>query len=361
MMHSPLRFMGSALRKRRPLHLTFFVTGRCNARCPFCFYLEKKGARGEAPELSLEEIREVSGSMGSLLWVAFSGGEVFLREEIAEIAGIFYANNRPSVMLFSSNGLMPSLIKEKTEEILWRCPQSVVAVKLSIDGIGERHDALRGKEGGFEKVIESCGALARLLERYGNFELGINTLFCRDNQEHMDEIIDFVRKLKMVRTHTISMVRGELNDGTYKDIDAKRYLRAIERLEQGLKDGSSPRYGFSGARVKAAQDIIQRRLIHRTLTEKRRQLPCYAGRLNLVLTETGDVYPCESFLEKHWLGNVREEGLDMNRILSSKRAKEVIESIAEGCFCTHECYMMTNILFNPRLYPGLLKETLQTR
>jgi len=31
------------------------------------------------------------------------------------------------------------------------------------------------------------------------------------------------------------------------------------------------------------------------------------------------------------------------------------------CHCTHECYFMTNILFNPRLYPSLMKEYLLLR
>lgn len=32
-------------------------------------------------------------------------------------------------------------------------------------------------------------------------------------------------------------------------------------------------------------------------------------------------------------------------------------AIAEGnCHCTHECYFIMNILFNPRLYPALFRE-----
>jgi hypothetical protein len=44
------------------------------------------------------------------------------------------------------------------------------------------------------------------------------------------------------------------------------------------------------------------------------------------------------------------------------KARGVIASIADGrCHCTHECYFMTNILFNPRLYPSLMKEYLLLR
>lgn len=357
MMYSPIRFLPSALSKRRPLHLTFFVTRRCNARCPFCFYLEKKGKPQVAPELSLDEVEAVSGSLGSLLWVSFSGGEVFLREDIAQIARVFYENNRPSIILLSTNGLMPGLISKKTEEILKNSPKSVVAVKLSLDGIGMRHDEIRDTPGSFDRVMESCAALGALLEKYPNFELGINTVFSSANQDEMDEIIEFVKGLPMIKTHTVSLVRGDLSDAAYKEADIGKYLGAIEKLEQGLRDGTSRRYGFGGARIKAAQDIIQRRLIHRTARDNRRLIPCYAGQLNLVLTETGDVYPCESFREEHRLGSVRETGYDVRKILHSHRTKKVVASIRDNCFCTHECFMMTNILFNPRLYPEILRET----
>ena len=358
-MYSPLRFLPSVLVKRAPLHLTLFVTRRCNARCPFCFYLEKNEHAAESAELSLDEIRHISSSMKSLLWVAFSGGEVFLRQDIVEISKAFYENNRPSILLYPTNGLMPELIRERIEQILKDCPKSTVTVKVSIDGIGEKHDSLRGVPQSFNKVIETCELLGSLLDKYKNFELGINTVFCSENQDDMDKIIEFVRGLHMIKTHTVSLVRGDIKDDAYKDVDIDKYLRTIEKLERGLKDGRSPIYRFRGSRIKAAQDVLQRRLIHRTITENRQQLPCYAGRLNLVITETGDVYPCENFKVNFNLGNVRSFNCNIISLLNSEKAIGVVSSIKNGCFCTHECYMMTNILFNPRMYPGLLKETLQ--
>jgi radical SAM protein with 4Fe4S-binding SPASM domain len=358
-MYSPLRFLPSVLLKRDPLHLTLFVTRRCNARCPFCFYLEKNDNTENTDELSLDEINSISGSLKNLLWVAFSGGEVFLRKDIVEISKSFYKNNRPSIMLYSTNGLIPDMIMENTEHILRECPNSVITVKVSIDGIGEKHDSLRGVPNSFNKVIETCNLLGELIDKYKNFELGINTVFCSSNQDDMDEIIEFVREMNMVKTHTISLVRGDLRDNAHKDVDIDKYLESIEKLERNLKDGTAPIYRFRGSRIKAAQDVLQRILIHRTFKENRRFLPCYAGLLNLVITETGDVYPCENFKDNFNLGNVRGFNYDINSILHSDVSKRIISSIKSGCFCTHECYMMTNILFNPRMYPRLLKETLQ--
>jgi radical SAM protein with 4Fe4S-binding SPASM domain len=353
-MYSPFRHIDSIFRKDKIIQLTFFLTKRCNLRCPFCFYVNSKKINS-SDELSLDEIERFSRSMGNLLWLAFSGGEIYLRDDLVEISRIFYRNNRPAIMLFPTNGMLPTLIRETTEEILRECKESIIVVKLSLDGLKERHDELRGRSGCFDNVITTYRLLEGLIAEYPNFELGVNTVFCSKNQDEMDEIIDFVNSLKNVKTHTISLVRGDIDNESYKDVDYEKYRREIKKLEMNLKNKTSNKYRFRGARLKAAQDILQRRLIYKTATEKRRFIPCYAGRLNIVLTEKGDIYPCEIIGES--LGNIKEYGYNIDDLIRSDRAKRVIKSIKNnGCYCTHECYFMTNILFNPLLYPALFKE-----
>jgi radical SAM protein with 4Fe4S-binding SPASM domain len=228
-------------------------------------------------------------------------------------------------------------------------------VKLSIDSLYEAHDTLRQTPGSFEKTIETYYRLGHLLDTYPHFELGVNTVFCSQNQDSMDKIIDFVREMKNIKTHTISLARGNLADTTFQEVDEEKYLRAIKRLERNLENRTSGMYRFKGARIKAAQDILQRRLIHRTMHHKKRLIPCYAGQLNLVLRENGDVYPCEILTES--FGNVRDHDYDIMKVINSEKAAGILNAIRNHtCYCTHECYFMTNILFNPRLYPGLAKE-----
>ena len=203
--------------------------------------------------------------------------------------------------------------------------------------------------------MQTYRLIGELVDAYPNFELGVNTVFCSGNQNDMDGIIDFVKGLEHIKTHTISLVRGDLVDGQYKDVDVALYNRAIGRLESDLKSGCSRRYRFRGGRIKAAQDIVQRRLIHRTLREEKRLISCYAGRLNLVISECGEVYPCEILSES--FGNVRAYDCDIKKLLRSDKAGEIIRSITDRkCYCTHECYFMTNILFNPVLYPAVARE-----
>jgi radical SAM protein with 4Fe4S-binding SPASM domain len=361
-MSSLVRHAGSILWKRRPVHLTFFLTRKCNAHCPFCFYLKSPdNPKSAAPELSLDEIDRISRSLGRLLWLAFSGGEVYLRKDLVEISKLFYDRNRPAVMLYPSNGMLPDLIRDRTEQIVAHCRNSVVVVKLSLDGVGTDHDRLRNTRDNFDKMMQTYALLQGLLDAYPNFELGFNTVLTAQNQDKADAIIDFVGGLDERTTHTISMVRGNLLDNGYKQVDPDNYRRAAETLATRLRDRTSGIHRFRGARLKAAQDVLQRRYIYQTLTGQDRSLPCYAGKLNLVLTESGEVYPCEILNQS--LGNVRDHDYDIMQVTRTDEAVDVLRSISASnphCrTCTHECNYITNILFNPAMYPALMTEYLR--
>jgi radical SAM protein with 4Fe4S-binding SPASM domain len=358
-MYTPLRHAGSIFFKTRPIHLTFFLTRKCNANCPYCFYLmSADNHESVAPELSLDEIRKISSSLGNLLWLAFSGGEIFLRKELVEISKVFYEANKPAIMLLPTNGMLPELIQDRTRQILEHCRKSVIVVKLSLDGIGDDHDVIRNTRNNFDKTMQTFHLLKEFLDVFPNFELGFNTVLNSRNQDTMEETIDYVNSLGSAITHTISMVRGNLQETGYKQVDPAKYLHAAELLESHLKNRSSSIHRFGGARLKAAQDILQRNMIHQTLVGQKKHIPCYAGKLNLVLTESGDVYPCEILPQS--FGNVRDYDYDLMQVTRSEQAREIINSISGSnphCqTCTHECNYITNILFNPAMYPSLSRE-----
>ena len=361
MTFSPFRHLGSVIWKNRPIQFTFFLTRRCNARCPFCFYISQQDAADTpATELSLAEIERIAPQLGTLLWLAFSGGEIFLRSDLVEITRLFYRINRPAIILLPTNGLLTDTIYRSVETILKACPESSIVVKLSLDGPETIHDELRGVSGAYRKTLETCEVLGELVDKYANFELGINTVFCQANQDHIDEVIDQAQKLPNIKTHTVSLIRGALYRDDLKQVDLEKYKKITDRLESDLKKKLASMYRFRGGKLKAAQDILQRRLIYEAAQETKRTSPCFAGKLNLVLTETGDLYPCEDFSGQMKFGNIRESEYDLQRLLTSERGKNILKFIdSKGCHCTHECYFMTNILFNPSCYPALLKEYLQ--
>lgn len=281
-----------------------------------------------------------------------------MREDLSDVVEVFYRQNRPAIILLPTNGLLPEVVFTKTQEILERCPRSVVTVKLSLDGLEEVHDQLRGVSGAFQKCLSTHRQLAGLVEQYENFELGINTVFCSRNQDCMEDIVNYVSELRAIKTHTVSLIRGDVRDQGLKQVNHRKYQEVIDMLATNLRSKKAPTYRFRGGRIKAAQDIVQRQLIHQTQTQQTQLVPCFAGQLTAVVTESGDVYPCESFTGK--MGNVREAEYDLGRILVSEKGSSILAAIQEKkCFCSHECYMMMNILFNFRSYPEICREYLK--
>ena len=270
MNYSPFRHIGSAFWKHNPIHLTFFLTRRCNARCPFCFYPVRKESsqvgqdkkhtelsNGVNPasesvrnsdELTLDEIEKISSSIGNLLWLAFSGGEIFLRSDLVEITRTFYKKNKPAIILLPTNGLLTNIIREKVEEILKHCKKSTIVVKLSLEGTEYLHDSIREAKGSFQKTMQTYNVLGELLGKYPNFELGINTVFCSVNQDSMDDLIEFISKLKSIKTHTVSLIRGDVPDEGLKDININKYRDTINKLASNLKQRISSTYRRSEER-----------------------------------------------------------------------------------------------------------------
>ncbi|VAX23003.1 Radical SAM domain protein [hydrothermal vent metagenome] len=348
------RHAKSIFLKSEPIQLTLFLTSRCNAHCRYCFYSNGCG-NSSRRELNVNDYRKISSSIGKLLWLAFSGGEIFLRDDIAEIVSLFYRANSPGIILLPTNGLDTQIIRAKVEQIVRECPKSVVVVKLSLDGPEDVNDSLRGVKGAFGKTMKTYKSLYELFGEYDNFELGFNSVFCASTQNSMPWLCSFIKNLDDKTTHTVSLIRGDVPSDDEKIIDIEKYKKTIATLAAGLKDGSSKIFNFNLSRLKAAQDIVQGRLICDLISKQKSAIPCLAGRLTLTITETGDVYPCESFDAK--LGNIHKTQHDLRQLLNTDLAKQVIAKIASSdCHCTHECYMIMNILFNPYMYPSLIKQ-----
>ncbi len=330
---------------RMPVHLTYFVTDACDSHCGYCFY---RGSRVSGEKiLAAAEVEKVARSFSSpLLWLLLSGGEPLLHPEIEEICASFYRHTRPVFLVIPTNCLRPEAIAASLERISSASPLSTVVAKLSLDGWGEEHDRLRGVPGNFEHFLRTGLALADVKRRRANLVIGVNTVILPQNQFRLEDLRRRVAELGWVDYHNFSLVRGAGVDARWKNIDVEQYRRFATQIRKERFQGGKL---FDGARFKVVQDSRQREMVYRVLKKGRKQLACYAGRLNLVMTETGDIHPCEMISWK--LGNVREAGYNLKAIINGPEARKCRRAIAAGLKdcdrCTNECYLITNILFNP--------------
>ena len=103
-------------------------------------------------ELTLEEWDKNFSSLGkSPYWFTVSGGEPFLYDGIDELCGMIYKHCRPGIINIPTNAILQS-IPAKVEKIARLCSESQIIVNLSLDGVGNTHDEIRGVQGNFEKL-----------------------------------------------------------------------------------------------------------------------------------------------------------------------------------------------------------------
>jgi Fe-coproporphyrin III synthase len=335
--------------------LTYHVTFRCNARCPFCFNLDKLCGNAEN-ELSLEEIEKISRRMPRFSWLLISGGEPFLREDLSEIIEIFYRNNKVRHVTIPTNGILSGKIYTGVKNILDNCGRLTLTLSFSLDGIGEAHSALRNVPGCYEELLKSY-EMIRPLREDKRLNVKFNTVLSNFNYSNIDKMIEEVRKLKP-DMHTIDFIRGDLKDAAFglpKDEDIDKIIETIKRNYKYYSGYSNLALHSFFARVfSGALQVEYLHLFQQILKRKTQVIRCGAFKRSLVLYPYGDVSFCEPLKP---FANIRNYDYSYSRLLGSDRAREQAASIRnKKCYCYHPCNQYVNILFNPiSLCKGVLR------
>ncbi|MBI4335772.1 MAG: radical SAM protein [Candidatus Omnitrophica bacterium] len=315
-----------------PLSLIYFITSKCNLRCRHCFYAENLNMPED--ELSIDEIERISRGMGYLLWFSITGGEPFLRSDVARVAEIFYRNNKCDFLNINTNGYFKDSIIQPVSEICKTCERSRIKVYVSLDGLEETHNRIRQTRDGFKRAIETIRELMRLKKAFKNLNVATITTCNRENQGEIKALALFIKKDIGPDSMMVNMLRGKPRSTPLGDIDLKAYLEFIKVQQEGFSRGLAMK-----------RELLQERMIAAIFNEDRYVIPCLSGNISGVMTETGDVYPCELLGKK--FGNIRDANYDFTGLWNSKRAGEIRKFIKDTrCYCTYECAMATNILFN---------------
>jgi MoaA/NifB/PqqE/SkfB family radical SAM enzyme len=338
-----------------PLYLVFFVTTKCNARCKHCLLGNRDVATTN--DLTIDEIEKVSASMDDMLFLLPTGGEPFLRKDLSEIVRIFHVNNKVRNVVIPSNGGLTQRVLDTATKILKTCPDLDLGIDISLDGLGKKHDEIRQVPGLFDKAVTTFKELRKLEKQYKRLNVNVESTVSSFNQDGLPELYDFLLKELKVSTVFTLLTRGKPKDPAAKHFDIKKYRRYARMLEDDVKRRVLTGYdSFPFSDVINAKRIVRHRLIAKLVDEGRYQIPCYAGRLGGAMFSNGDILPCELLTDRK-LGNVRDCDYDFKAIWFSEKADEARKFISDTkCFCTYECFLTINILFNPRMWPQVLKE-----
>ncbi|GHV83168.1 hypothetical protein AGMMS50212_05080 [Spirochaetia bacterium] len=344
----------NSLRGKRKLESIFlFTTGKCNAKCAMCFYANDMNLKNA--DMTFDEIKKLSESAGQFNRLWLSGGEPTMREDLPEIIELFYRNNHIRDINFPSNGIKSERLIEWLKRIRQNCPNANVSISISLDGFGETHDRQRGIAS-FYKAAEVLKKIDDNFKDDGHIIKNIATVITKYNVEQIYDFVNWIYGRFNVSTHTIEAARGNTREDGVKIVTEKSLCE--------IQDMVQPFYTLYAKRIGEGMSGIAKKItqyfyvgLMRTLYEMRAKnidkpacwgMDCTAGETTLVLDYDGRFRACEL---RDPVGHIKDYDCDIQKIMNSDAMKKEIDTIGHGykanCWCTHGCWIMSSITFNP--------------
>jgi Fe-coproporphyrin III synthase len=338
------------VRARRFDSLFLFVTSRCNSLCRTCFYFDKLNSRDDLTFTEIDRLSQTAPPFHKL-WI--SGGEPFMRKELAEILILFVRRNGVRSVNLPTNGLLPEKIFSVIEKVLAACPDVQVGLNFSLDGLADTHDVIRGVPNNF---VRTLATVREAEKRYGSIRRLRRNVVSVITSENYHELVALARQLmenEDVNGHYFEVVRGEIPDPKLKALTSESLAELHKRLMPVHRHYAKRLFAHlpTPARQFATMYYLGNVRFHFDLHERCFEqpnpwpMPCTAGETSIVIDHNGAFRACEL---RRTLGSLHEFDLNVQAALSSEVMRKEIAAIpGDKCWCTHSCFIHDSSRFKP--------------
>ena len=328
--------------------LTLAVSWLCDCRCQMCgiwkiYAGDPGGHRREMPASETLRLLAEAESLRSLETITFTGGEPFIHKEFATLGTTLAARFPRAQLDVTTTGQATAAIQERLEAMRrGGADLRRMHVSVSLDGIGEQHDAIRGRAGAFDRAMRTVAMLRTL--PLGGVALGFTILPA--NHGRLREAY----RLSVAEGVGFTMRAAHFNPGFYANADAAdehrwtaEALSSVEASVRAIIDDKRRRRGV--ARLLFGSDLYFAEQMLEYLRAPRRLMPCYSGTHSAVIDPHGNVAPCVNLEQS--MGSAREQGFDA--VWRSRDADEIRRFIADArCHCWTECESYLSFHTSPR-------------
>jgi MoaA/NifB/PqqE/SkfB family radical SAM enzyme len=169
--------MEKAAREKIPLVCHFDLTYRCNLSCVHCYVV-----REDQPELSTSEIKDIMDQLAEAgtLYLTFSGGEIFTREDFFQIAE--YARGLHFALRLMTNA---TLIDEQVADRVAALFPDLVSISI-YSTTPEIHDGITLVPGSLARTVRAAKTL-----RDRKVKLEIGSVFMSQNINDYSKVYEF--------------------------------------------------------------------------------------------------------------------------------------------------------------------------
>jgi len=290
----------------KPKRVVFMVTDKCNSRCAHCNIWKKKPT--EDP-LTPNEIEEVFSDklFENVEYVLCTGGEATVREDLEEIYLRLHKALPKARLQLSTNGLLPERVIKVVNIAMKN--NIHLDVGVSLDGIGEDHDRIRGIKGNFNKVDQLLHELVKIRKNYKDkLNVGIGIVISDLTLNSLSEVRAYAKKLN------IGLVEAWYNESLFYGNIGERNIFNNKLINAIKSQSPSP----------------LQELWLKALNGKSIKFSCFAMNAFCVLKCNGDIVPCLNLFDRK-AGNVRDQS--PTDIWDSDEMKKVRKIVAncKGC------------------------------
>lgn len=341
-------FVTSVIRNQRrqfnwPRLLTYTVTFGCNARCIMC----DSWKMPTAGDLTLSEIENIFGQLPQMDAVRLTGGEPFIRRDLSEIAQVIDDHLRPLILHMTTNGFLTDRIVEFCELRSKRTPLDLL---ISMDGIREKHNQVRGHSRAFDSCMETIKALAPR-RRELKLHIAVNqTIVDAEGASHYARLREVLRPFG-IQNHVVMAYDSSATYNLERDVDVAptevgkfttfgtfttdEIRRLLDEVESDLDQYSWPlrlakRYYIQGIRnrlVGGGQAVPNPK--------------CVALTSHLRIFPNGDIPTCQ--FNSRIVGNLRTTSFD--EIWTSIQAETQRKWVKRCAGCWAECEVLPNAIY----------------
>ena len=326
-----------------PRMLTYTVTFRCNARCIMCDSWKMSGDG----DLSLEEIQRIIPQLPRMDAVRLTGGEPFVRTDLPEIVSLVQKHVQPLWLHITTNGFLTDRIVRFCEQRDNSIPMQLL---ISLDGVGEKHNKIRGSTLAWSSATKTLRALAPRSKEL-NLDLAVNqTIVDREGVEHYELLKDELAKIG-VRHQAVMAYESSATYSLEREIDLSpkevgKFLtfgdfsrQDLERLFDRMQADVASLPWHARRAKQYYLDGIRNRLLFETASPNP---PCVALQSHLRIFPNGDVPTCQ--FNSQTVGNLRSQSFD--EVWNSQKANLQRDWVRKCVGCWAECEILPSAIYS---------------
>ena len=316
-------------RPSTPTRVVMSLTRRCNLRCNMCLTWATEPS---VSAMNPDQVGGILAQMPKLTWLDLTGGEIFVRADAEKVFDRVVENAPALRMLhFPTNGWFGDRTVDVVHSLRSRRPEVDLIITVSIDGPPRIHDETRGREGSFDRALETF----RRLREIPGVGVYVGTTVTAKNQEMLEEL------------------EGILQSRIPGFSPREWHWNWLQESEHFFKNGQ-----VEGLEPEATSGLVQTHLERRgwprnpvdlmefgflTTLERYQQgeptgIGCQSLRSTCFISPEGDLYPCHVWDRP--LGNLLETPLaELWHADETLEVREAVKRLAcGGCFTPCEAY-----------------------